>query len=117
MLTAATSIRPAIAAEWAALVNAPADAPSQGTTPAAATYVPADTVVPSNAVHDVPIEVAVTTKSTNVQTWSGVLPTGERWTLDLSHIYRRVLSARKRWWSKHGSQWLLHRFASRRFRL
>ena len=90
MLTAATSIRPATDDEWAALVNAPLpNLVTQGTTPVAKT--PSDTIaVSSDAVRDVPIEVSVTVQSPNQQTWSGTLPTGEGWSLELSRVYNTI---------------------------
>jgi hypothetical protein len=90
MLAAAISIRPATPDEWTALVNAPAtNEVSQGTIPTGTT--PANTVAPPTpAIHDVPIEVSVTVVSPNEQTWSGVLPTGERWSLDLARVYNTI---------------------------
>jgi hypothetical protein len=90
MLTAATSVRTATDDEWAALVNAPLpNVITEGTSLGGTT--PADTIAASSdAVRDVPIEVAVTVHSPNQQTWSGTLPTGEPWSLELSRVYDTI---------------------------
>ena len=83
---AANSIRPASDEDWARLVDAPAtNQATVGTSPVATT--PAET---TTAIHDVPIDVSVTVHSPTSQTWSGTLPTGEPWSLDLSRVFDTI---------------------------
>jgi hypothetical protein len=52
---------------------------------------PADTVPPfTGEAHDVAIDVSVTTPSSSEQVWSGTLPTGEAWKVQLTRIYDSI---------------------------
>ena len=91
LLAAAASIRPASSKEWAALVNNSGTDVVTGTVATETTFVPQNTIAPTNPeVRDVPVEVSVAVKSANEQTWSGVLPTGEKWSLDLSRVFNTM---------------------------
>lgn len=86
MLAAANSIRPVSDKEWTRLVDAPStNQATVATSPLATT--PAET---TPVIHDVPIDVSVAVHSPTSQTWSGTLPTGEAWTLDMSRVFDTI---------------------------
>jgi hypothetical protein len=57
----------------------PADQPPPGTDPPL-----------TGAVRDVSVEVNVTNPSSNEQVWSGTLPTGELWKVDVTHVFDSI---------------------------
>ncbi len=93
VLAAAKSVEHASDAEWAGLLQkvGGGQAPS-GTTPAAtAELVPPGTDPPfTGDVRDVTIDVAVANPSPNEQVWSGTLPTGEAWSVEVSRVFDSV---------------------------
>lgn len=98
--TAAESAQRASDAKWAELLQkAGVDQIPSGTAPtgtAPAGTVPAEAVPPgtdppfTGDVRDVAIDVSVTDPSPNRQVWSGTLPTGEAWSVDVSRVFDSV---------------------------
>ena len=98
--TAAESVQHASDAKWAELLQKTGvgQVPS-GTTPvgsATAGTVPAELVPPgtdppfTGDVRDVAIDVSVTDPSPNEQVWSGTLPTGEAWSVEVTRVFDSV---------------------------
>jgi hypothetical protein len=86
MLAAANSIRPATGDEWATLIGTPvADQAPVATSPIETT-----STEPRDDVRDVPIDVSVVVHTPNLETWSGTLPTGEPWSLDVSRLFDSI---------------------------
>jgi hypothetical protein len=115
LLAAAVSVRPATDAEWQVIPRAQPPAPAEtsaadGTSPAdsvtnanpdsgaapdtvasAAETVPAETIpLFSGEVRDVALDVVVSNPSAHQQTWSGTLPTGESWKVDVATVYNSI---------------------------
>ena len=94
MTAAAESVEHASDAEWngmlrqAGLATVPGAAPA-GTVPAEPA--PAGTDPPfTGDVKDVSMEVTVTDTSANEQTWSGTLPTGEAWKVEVKRVFDSI---------------------------
>lgn len=89
VLTAAESVAPAATSAWAALLQSPRPAAPAGTTPAVEGG--ATTDVPfTGEPHDVAVDVAVSDVSANEQRWSGKLPTGESWSVQVVRLYDSI---------------------------
>ena len=95
ILAAASSVQPVSLAKWHEfLARTSTDQVSTGTTPAGtapAEGVPAGTDPPfTGDVHDVTVDVSVANPSANEQIWSGTLPTGEAWKVDISRVFDSI---------------------------
>ena len=93
VLSAAESVEHAPDGSWTELIRqfgaGQESAEAAGTVPAES--VPPDTEpVFRGEVHDVPIEVAVSDTSDNEQVWSGTLPTGESWKVDVHRVFDSI---------------------------
>jgi hypothetical protein len=99
MLTAADSAEPVSEARWNEMLrqtggavdsnSAPAGTVPAGTTPTVEG--PADTVPTFRGeVHDVDIEISVVDSSVNEHVWSGTLPTGEKWKVNVTRVYDSI---------------------------
>ncbi len=95
ILAAAQSVEPVPVATWHALLQRTgADQGSTETVPAGT--VPAEPAPPgtdppfTGDVRDVVVDVSVINPSTNEQIWSGTLPTGEAWSVDINWVYDSV---------------------------
>ena len=95
ILAAANSVQHVSVAKWHEfLARTGTDQVPTGTTPAGtapAEGVPAGTDPPfTGDVHDVTIDVSVANPSANEQIWSGTLPTGEAWKVDISRVFDSI---------------------------
>jgi hypothetical protein len=92
---AAESVEPTSDTKWNELLKQTGYAPGSntaapGTVPAEPAQ-PADTVPPFGGdVHDVKLDVSVTDPSPNDQIWSGTLPTGETWKVDVTRVFDSI---------------------------
>ena len=87
MVDAASSIQPATTREWEDLVLAGQAGSVAQVAPPTGTDPPTASTASTSEIRDVAVDVSVNDLSDNSQTWSGTLPTGEHWTLDLSRVY------------------------------
>jgi hypothetical protein len=94
VMSAAESAEPVSEAKWNEMLRQtgggldPAAAPAQ-TVPAEPA--PAGTDPPfTGEVRDVSVEVVVTNPSANEQVWSGTLPTGEAWKVDVTRVFDSI---------------------------
>jgi hypothetical protein len=94
ILAAAESVERASDSKWSEMLRqsgvdqGSADAPA-GTVPAE--LAPADTQPAFHGdVHDVPINISVSDLSDNEQVWSGTLPTGESWKVDVHRVFDSI---------------------------
>ncbi len=89
VLAAAESVAPAATSAWAALLQSAQPAAPAGTTPAVEGG--ATTDVPfTGEPHDVTVDVVVSDVSANEQQWSGTLPTGETWSVQVVRLYDSI---------------------------
>jgi hypothetical protein len=94
MMIAAESVEPASDAEWNGMLRQTGLATIPGAAPAQT--VPAEPASPgtdppfTGDVKDVSIDVSVTDTSPNEQTWSGILPTGERWKVEVKRVFDSI---------------------------
>ena len=95
ILAAANSVQPVSVAKWHEFLarTGTAQGPSE-TAPAftaPAEGVPPGTDPPfTGEVHDVDIDVSVANPSSNEQIWSGTLPTGETWKVDITRVFDSI---------------------------
>jgi hypothetical protein len=94
VMSAAESAEPVSESKWNEMLRqtggglAPEGAPA-GTVPAE--EAPAGTDPPfTGEVRDVSVEVVVTNPSANEQVWSGTLPTGEAWKVDVTRVFDSI---------------------------
>lgn len=103
LISAARSVTRASTASWTALVQPVAPVAPAGTEPAVTTRdegAPPGTDPPfTGEAHDVAIEVSVAEISANEQVWSGTLPTGETWSVDVRLLYDTMSI----WWQMNGA--------------
>ena len=95
VMAAAESVEPASDAKWSEMLQQTgADQGSAGVAPAAT--VPAELVPPgtdppfTGEVKDVSMDLVVTDTSANEQTWSGTLPTGENWKVEVKRVFDSI---------------------------
>ena len=95
MMAAAESVEHASDAEWSGMLQQ--TGAGQGSTAAPAGTVPAEPAPAAGTdppftgdVKDVSMEVAVTDTSANEQTWSGTLPTGETWKVEVKRVFDSI---------------------------
>jgi hypothetical protein len=100
VMAAAESAEPASDAKWNEMLRQvggglDSGAVPEGTAPAAGT-VPAEPAPPGTDppfigdVRDVSVEITVTNPSANQQVWSGTLPTGETWKVDVTRVFDSI---------------------------
>ncbi len=91
VMAAAESAKPASDAEWSEMLRQTGGGQDSGAV--AGGTVPAEPAPPGTdppfqgEVHDVTIEVSVVDSSANEQVWSGTLPTGEAWKVDVTRVF------------------------------
>jgi hypothetical protein len=94
MVAAAESVEHASDAEWSGMLQQTGLATNPGAAPAGtvpAEPAPAGTDPPSTGdVKDASMDVAVTDTSPNEQTWSGTLPTGETWKVEVKRVFDSI---------------------------
>ena len=94
VMAAAESVEPASDAKWNEMLQQTGADQGSGVAPAGT--VPAEPVPPgtdppfTGDVTDVSIDVAVTETSANEQTWSGTLPTGEPWKVEVKRVFDSI---------------------------
>ncbi|HZX55757.1 MAG TPA: hypothetical protein VFE86_13805, partial [Ilumatobacteraceae bacterium] len=96
---AAESIKPASDAKWNEMLRQVGGALNSNGVPggtAAAGTVPAEIASPgtepsfTGKVREVSVPVTVTNPSPNLQVWTGTLPNGQRWTVDVTRVFDSV---------------------------
>jgi hypothetical protein len=94
MMAAAESVEHASDSEWGGMLRQTGLATVPGAAPAGtvpAEQAPAGTDPPfTGEVKDVSMDVAVTDTSPNEQTWSGILPTGETWKVEVKRVFDSI---------------------------
>lgn len=94
MQAAAESVARASDASWNEMLKQTGGGQDSDVAPAGT--VPAEQIPPATDapltgdVHDVSVKVGVTNPSPNEQIWSGTLPTGELWKVDVTHVFDSI---------------------------